>query len=73
MNPPARHVRSAAKHLKLHALHHVGKLSQLQGHAQCTILVAFSPNAVGTQNDTLTVEGQNVQLTGRGRPGKADG
>jgi Abnormal spindle-like microcephaly-assoc'd, ASPM-SPD-2-Hydin len=38
----------------------------LQGHAQCTILVAFSPNAVGTQNGTLTVEGHNVQLTGRG-------
>jgi hypothetical protein len=39
---------------------------QLPGHAQCSVLVAFSPNAVGPQNGTLNVEGQNVQLTGRG-------
>jgi hypothetical protein len=45
---------------------------QLQGHAQCSILVVFSPNAVGPQNGTLTVEGQNVQLTGRGTAAVAD-
>jgi Abnormal spindle-like microcephaly-assoc'd, ASPM-SPD-2-Hydin len=45
---------------------------QLPGHASCTILVTFSPNAVGTQNGTLTVEGQNVQLTGRGTAAVAD-
>jgi hypothetical protein len=45
---------------------------QLQAHTSCTILVAFSPNAVGTQNGTLTVEGQDVQLTGRGTAAIAD-
>jgi Abnormal spindle-like microcephaly-assoc'd, ASPM-SPD-2-Hydin len=32
----------------------------------CTINVAFSPNSSGQQNESLTVEGQTVQLTGRG-------
>ena len=45
---------------------------QLAAHDSCTILVVFSPNAVGQQNGTLTVEGQDVQLTGRGIAAVAD-
>jgi Abnormal spindle-like microcephaly-assoc'd, ASPM-SPD-2-Hydin len=39
---------------------------QLAGGNSCTIQVVFSPNGIGQRNDTLTVEGQTVQLTGRG-------
>lgn len=39
---------------------------QLAGHDSCTIQVVFSPNGIGQANDTLTVEGQTVHLTGRG-------
>jgi hypothetical protein len=46
---------------------------QLGANGQsCSILVAFSPNAQGQQNGTLTVEGQAVQLTGRGTASTAD-
>jgi len=45
---------------------------QLAAHDSCTILVVFSPNAVGAQNGTLTVQGQDVQLTGRGTAAVAD-
>ncbi len=33
---------------------------------RCTIQVVFSPNAVGPQSGTLTVQGHDVSLTGRG-------
>jgi centrosomal CEP192-like protein len=40
---------------------------QLAGNGTpCTILVAFSPNSQGQHNESLTVEGQAVQLAGRG-------
>jgi ASPM-SPD-2-Hydin domain-containing protein len=39
---------------------------QLGSGASCTLRVTFSPNAVGTQNGTLTVEGHAVLMTGRG-------
>jgi len=40
---------------------------QLAGNgATCTVLVAFSPTSQGQHNESLTVEGQAVQLTGRG-------
>jgi hypothetical protein len=40
--------------------------SQLAAHQSCTIWVVFSPNAVGIQAGTLTVEGHDVKLSGRG-------
>jgi hypothetical protein len=40
--------------------------SQLPAQQSCTIQVVFSPNVVGAQPGTLTVEGHDVQLTGRG-------
>jgi hypothetical protein len=40
---------------------------QLGGNgATCTILVAFSPNSSGQHNESVTVEGQSVSLSGRG-------
>jgi Abnormal spindle-like microcephaly-assoc'd, ASPM-SPD-2-Hydin len=45
---------------------------QLAGGNSCTIQVVFSPNAIGQRNDTLTVEGQTVDLTGRGTAAVAD-
>lgn len=38
----------------------------LASGASCTLQVTFSPNAVGQQNGTLTVEGHAVSMTGTG-------
>ena len=38
----------------------------------CTIFVAFSPNSQGQHNESLTVEGQTVTLSGRGTAATAD-
>jgi hypothetical protein len=46
---------------------------QLGGNgATCTISVAFSPNSQGQHNETLTVEGQSVSLSGRGTAATAN-
>jgi len=46
---------------------------QLGGNgATCTVSVAFSPNSQGQHNETLTVEGQSVSLTGRGTAATAN-
>ena len=39
---------------------------QLASGASCTLQVTFSPNSIGQQNGTLTVEGHGVSMTGRG-------
>ena len=49
-----------------------GCTGQLAANSSCTIQVVFSPNASGTQTGTLTVEGHDVQLSGRGTTNTID-